>query len=64
MDKRSNKYSRFRVESVPSFHYVEHTVISTSPEEDAIDKVCKYAKENGIDRPEIVGWDFPKLSAD
>lgn len=62
MDKRSDKYTNLRVEEVAGFRYVEHTVISTNPEGDAIDRVYKYAKENGDETPKVIGWDFPKLS--
>ena len=62
MDKRSDKYTDLRIEMVPGFRYVEHTVVSTDPEGDAIDRVYKYAKENGDENPKVIGWDFPKLS--
>lgn len=64
MDKRSDKYSNLRIEDVPGFRYVAHTVISTAPEDDALDRVRKHAKENGIDNPRVIGWDFPNLSAE
>lgn len=62
MDKRSDKYTNLRIEMVPGFRYVEHTVVSTDPEGDAIDRVYKSAKENGDENPKVIGWDFPKLS--
>ena len=62
MDKRSDKYTNLRIEMVPGFRYVEHTVVSTDPEGDAIDRVYKYAKENGDENPKVIGWDFQKLS--
>lgn len=62
MDKRSDKYTNLRIEMVPEFRYVEHTVVSTDPEGDAIDRVYKYAKENGDENPKVIGWDFQKLS--
>ena len=64
MDQRSSVYTNLRVEEVPGFRYVVHTVISTEPERDALDRVSGYAKENGIVNPRIIGWDFPKLSAE
>ena len=64
MDQRSSAYTNLRVEKVPGFRYVVHTVISTEPERDALDRVSGYAKENGIVNPRIIGWDFPKLSAE
>jgi len=62
MDQCSSAYTNLRVEEVPGFRYVEHTVISTQPESDAMDRVHKYAKENGIENPRVIGWDFPRLS--
>ena len=62
MDKRSNAYSNLRVEEVDAFRYIEHTVISTEPENDAISYMYKIAEENGIDNPRVIGWDFPNLS--
>ena len=64
MDQCGNAYSNLRVEEVPGFRYVEHTVISTEPESDALDRVTKYAKANGIDNPKVIGWDFPRLSVE
>lgn len=64
MDQRSSAYTNLRVEQVPGFRYVEHTVISTNPESDALDRVSKYAKDNGIENPRIIGWDFPRLSVE
>ena len=64
MDQRSNAYTNLRVEEVPRFRYVEHTVISTEPESDALERVYKYAKENGIETPRVIGWNFPNLSAE
>ena len=62
MDKRSDAYSNLRVEEVAGFRYIEHTVISTEPESDAIGHLGRIAKKNGIDNPRIIGWDFPNLS--
>lgn len=64
LDKRNDKYSDLRIETVQGFRYVEHTVISTDPEGDALDRVYKYAKENGIENPRVIGWDFPNLSVE
>ena len=62
MDKRSDAYSDLRVEEVAGFCYIEHTVISTDPESDAIGRMYKIAEENGIENPRVIGWDFPNLS--
>ena len=64
MDQSSSAYTNLRVEEVPGFRYVEHTVISTEPESDALNRIYKTAKENGIDNPKVIGWDFPRLSAE
>lgn len=62
MDKRSEAYTNLRVEEVEGFRYIAHTVISTDPEGDALDRVHKYAEEYGVKEPRIIGWDFPFLS--
>jgi DNA-binding XRE family transcriptional regulator len=64
MDRHSSVYSNLRVEMVPGFRYVEHTVISTEPEADALDRVFKYAKAHGDEHPKVIGWDFPRLSVE
>ena len=62
MDERSDAYSNLRVEEIAGFCYIEHTVIGTDPESDAISRMYKIAKENGIENPRVIGWDFPNLS--
>ena len=62
MDKRSEAYSDLRVENVASFRYITHTVISSDPESDALDRIYKVAEENGIKEPKVIGWDFPAVS--
>ena len=64
MDQRSTAYTNLRVEDVPGFRYVEHTVISTDPESDAIHRVYQYAKDHGDENPRVIGWDFPRLSVE
>lgn len=54
MDKRSEAYSNLRVEEVAGFRYVEHTVVSTDPESDAIERMYRYAKENSIENPKVI----------
>ncbi|MCR4846346.1 MAG: helix-turn-helix domain-containing protein [Eubacterium sp.] len=39
MDKRSEAYSNLRLEVVEGFRYIEYTVISTEPENDAIGRM-------------------------
>ena len=43
---------------------MEHTVISTELESDALDRVYKYAKDHGDEHPKVIGWDFPRLSVE
>ena len=64
MDQRNSAYTNLRVEVVPGFRYVAHTVISTEPESDAMDRVYKYARDHGIENPKVIGWDFPRLSVE
>jgi len=64
MGQCSSAYTNLRVEEVPGFRYVEHTVISTEPESDAIERVYKYAKAHGVLDPKVIGWDFPRLSVE
>ena len=62
MDRRSDAYSDLRVEEVAGFRYVTHTVISSDPESDAIGRMVRCAEENGLEKPRVIGWDFPNLS--
>ena len=39
-----------------------YTVISTDPEGDSLEHIYKVAKENGVENPKVIGWDFPCLS--
>lgn len=55
-------FSNIRVEKVPAFQYMQYTVISMEPEEDAIKHVKGWAEMYGIENPDNVGWDFPVLS--
>lgn len=55
-------YSDIRTETVKAFRYVPYTVISPDPEGDAIAHVKGWAGEKGMDKPLVLGWDFPLLS--
>ena len=55
-------YTNLRVETVPGFRYVTHAVISSEPEGDAIGRVLSIARENGVEHPRVIGWDFPYVS--
>ena len=62
MDKRNDSYSDLRFEDLEGFRYIEYTVISCEPESDSIGRMYKCAKDNGIEKPRVIGWDFPNLS--
>lgn len=62
MNVLDDAYSDIREEWVEPMRYISHTVVSTEPEGDAIDRVTSWAKKLGIDAPYIMGWDFPVSS--
>ncbi len=62
LDVYDEAYVDLRVETVPAFRYVKHAVISSDPEGDAIDRVFYFARQNGVENPRVIGWDFPHLS--
>ncbi|WP_244833738.1 helix-turn-helix transcriptional regulator [Clostridium sp. BJN0001] len=62
MNLINESYSDIRIEEVKEFNYIKYTVISSSPEEDAINHMKKWSCYNGIDNAEIIGWDFPLVS--
>lgn len=64
MATQCDNYSDIRVERVKGFRYVEYTVVSTDPEGDALGRVHTYAKENGVENPRVIGWDFPFVSVE
>ncbi len=55
-------YTDLRVEIVPGFRYVKHAVISSDPEGDAFNWVLNIARDNGVEHPRVIGWDFPYVS--
>ena len=59
MNVLDDAYSDIREEWVEPMRYITHTVVSTNPEGDAIDRVTSLAKKLGIQEPYIFGWDFP-----
>lgn len=62
LDSCDSAYSNLRIEEVPAFRYVKHAVISTEPENDALDRIFAIARQNGVEQPKVIGWDFPCLS--
>ncbi len=55
-------YTNLRVETVPGFRYIKYAVISSDPEGDALDRVFSIARDCGVDKPRVIGWDFPNVS--
>lgn len=62
LDSYDSAYSNLRVENVPAFRYIKHAVVSSDPEGDALDRIYKIAKEHGVEKPRVIGWDFPWVS--
>ncbi len=62
LDVCDSAYSNLRVETVPAFRYIKHTVISTDPEGDSLNHVFNIARDNGVEHPRVIGWDFPCVS--
>lgn len=62
MNVSDEAYSDIRIETVEEFSYIKYAVISTEPEDDALNHVRQWAKALKIDDSEIIGWDFPLLS--
>ena len=62
MDVCDEAYSNIRVEEVAPFSYFQYAVISAEPEDDAINHVRQWAKDYGMEQPDIIGWDFPAVS--
>lgn len=51
-------YSDIRIEMVEASRYAKCAVISTAPEEDALNHVRHLAEELKIEISEIIGWNF------
>ena len=62
MDYSNEVYSDVKIITVEPFRYIRYEVISREPEEDAIAHVECWAKQLKIEKPYIIGWDFPKVS--
>lgn len=62
MDYSNEVYSDIKIVTVEPFRYIRYEVISREPEEDAIAHVESWAKRLKIEKPYIIGWDFPKVS--
>jgi len=62
LDACDSAYTDLRTETVPAMRYISYTVISTDPEGDALNHMFGTARENGVEKPRVIGWDFPFLS--
>ena len=55
-------YLNIKIRTVEPFRYIRYATISCAPEEDAIAHVENWAKCLKIEKPYIIGWDFPHVS--
>ena len=55
-------YTNLRVETVPAFRYIKYAVISSDPEGDAIHRMFSIARSCDVEKPRVIGWDFPNVS--
>lgn len=55
-------YFEITIEKNPGFWYHKYSVVSTNPEDDAINRVKEIAKNQGILEPTIIGWNFASIS--
>lgn len=62
MELNSEAYSDIRITVIDSFRYFSHAVISSDPETDASTYAENWANYIGIEKPRIIGWDFPHVS--
>lgn len=62
LNSGNDAYINIRQETVQPFAYACYIVISSDPEDDSQTHIIKWAKGQGIDDPQIIGWDFPCLS--
>lgn len=62
MDFGNDAYSDIRIVAVEPFRYVSYIAIGREPENDAITHVEGWAKQLNIEKPHIIGWDFPHVS--
>jgi len=62
LSAQDSAYSNLRVEEVPAFRFVSHTVISTDPENDTLGRIYGIARQCGAEAPDVIGWGFPFLT--
>lgn len=61
---RSDIYSDVHIERIPAFRMARYLMISPNPEDDVNDYMERWALKNGIENPQLIGWDFPHISAE
>lgn len=64
MAARSDIYSDVRIEHIPAFRMARYVIISPNPEDDVNGYIETWARRNGIEHPQFIGWDFPFVSAE
>lgn len=64
MAARSDIYSDVRIEHIPAFRMARYVIISPNPEDDVNRYMNAWARRNGIEHPQLIGWDFPFISAE
>jgi len=62
MAARSSIYSDVRIERIPDFRMARYVIISPNPEDDVNSYMERWARNNGIENPRFIGWDFPFIS--
>lgn len=64
MAARSDIYSDVRIERIPAFRMARYLIISPNPEDDVNGYMERWAQQNGIVQPKLIGWDFPHVSSE
>lgn len=62
MNSDNEAYINIRIEKMQPFQYVKYAVISEAPEDDAVCHIRNWAAACGIEKPEVIGWDFQNVS--
>lgn len=64
MTFRSDIYSDVHIEQIPAFQMARYLIISPNPEDDVNAYMENWARRNGIEHPQLIGWDFPFVSSE
>lgn len=62
MNINDEAFSNIRMETLEELDYIKYTVISIEPDDDAKAHINALAKRLNISNPDIIGWDFPRVS--